>query len=966
MVVHIFSMKNIKFPIYLAVIFFSLTLFSQENFPKNGVRSTDQIMHAFTNADIYIDYETKIEGATLLIQGDKIIKIGESIRIPEEARIIDLEGYQICPSFIDPYTTYGQSPHINESTVSSWNPALKMEFNAVDNFKIDTKEAEKFINNGFGLVNTLQRDGIIRGTSALIFLSYDKPHESVFVDASALCLSFNKGSSKMSYPKSLMGSIALLRQSYYDLEWYQNQNKTFNTSLESFADKKNLPKIFEVNNYQSIFRANKVATEFNEKYIIKTNGDEYKRIQEIKNLDVPLIIPINFPKLKLNNDPYENLDVSLSTLKHVDTAPFNLSILLKHGLDVAITTHGLESLSDFYKNIKKIISSGVSKIELLKSLTYSPAQFLNIYDKVGSISKGKRANFLIFSGEIFSDDFCIYQNWVNGKKFDVSDMNLKNLVGDYEFFVQREKVKDIELYIKNRKIQTKTKNDSLAKNDIKKIELIGKKLSFVQNGTFFNGTFVDSVIRGELYDSLGNWGEWELRKMKNNSVVIDSNLKNDTLEMHSEILYPNMAYGFREMPAQDAVLFQNATVWTNEAMGIVDSCDIAIESGKIIAVGKNLNTSIFKSSSNVVVIDASTKHITSGIIDEHSHIAIRKGVNEGTQAVTSEVRIGDVINPDDINIYRQLAGGVTIAQLLHGSANPIGGQSAIIKLRWGHLAEELKYKKAKPFIKFALGENVKQSNWGSKYRTRFPQTRMGVEQIIYDAFVRAKEYDEKQQKYKKNKKGLRPRKNLELDALVEVLNHERFVTCHSYIQSEILMLMDLANSFDFRINTFTHILEGYKVADELKAHGANASTFSDWWAYKYEVNDAIPYNAALLSDAGVNTAINSDDAEMGRRLNQEAAKMIKYGNISQEEAWKSVTLNPAKMLHIDDYVGSLKKNKDADIVIWSSNPLSVYSVVEQTYVDGRCYFSLEKDLKHRERIKKEKARLLHKIINAKK
>ena len=966
MVAHIFSMKNIIFPIYLAVIFFSLTLFSQENFPTNGVRSTDQIMHAFINADIYIDYATKIEGATLLIQGDKIIKIGESIRIPEEARIIDLEGYQICPSFIDSYTTYGQSPQINESTVSSWNPALKMEFNAVDNFKIDTKEAEKFINTGFGLVNTLQRDGIIRGTSALIFLSYDKPHESVFVDASALCLSFNKGSSKMSYPKSLMGSIALLRQSYYDLEWYQNQNKTFNTSLESFADKKNLPKIFEVNNYQSIFRANKVATEFNEKYIIKTNGDEYKRVQEIKNLDIPFIVPINFPKLKLNNDPYENLDVSLSALKHVDTAPFNLSILLKHGLDVAITTHGLESLSDFYKNIKKIISSGVSKIELLKSLTYSPAQFLNIYDKVGSISKGKRANFLIFSGEIFSDDFCIYQNWVNGKKFDVSDMNLKNLVGDYEFFVQREKVKDIELYIKNRKIQTKTKNDSLAKNDIKKIELIGKKLSFVQNGTFFNGTFVDSVIRGELYDSLGNWGEWELRKMKNNSVTIDSNLKNDTLEMHSEILYPNMAYGFREMPVQEAVLFQNATVWTNEEMGIVDSCDIAIESGKIIALGKNLNTSIFKSSSNVVVVDASTKHITSGIIDEHSHIAIRKGVNEGTQAVTSEVRIGDVINPDDINIYRQLAGGVTIAQLLHGSANPIGGQSAIIKLRWGHLAEELKYKKAKPFIKFALGENVKQSNWGSKYRTRFPQTRMGVEQIIYDAFVRAKEYDERQQKYKKNKKGLRPRKNLELDALVEVLNHERFVTCHSYIQSEILMLMDLANSFDFRINTFTHILEGYKVADELKAHGANASTFSDWWAYKYEVNDAIPYNAALLSDAGVNTAINSDDAEMGRRLNQEAAKMIKYGNISQEEAWKSVTLNPAKMLHIDDYVGSLKKNKDADIVIWSSNPLSVYSIVEKTYVDGRCYFSLEKDLKHRERIKKEKARLLHKIINAKK
>jgi len=393
-------------------------------------------------------------------------------------------------------------------------------------------------------------------------------------------------------------------------------------------------------------------------------------------------------------------------------------------------------------------------------------------------------------------------------------------------------------------------------------------------------------------------------------------------------------------------------------------CDVAIERGKIIAVGKKLKKSIFKKSKDIQIIDASGKHITSGIIDEHSHIAISRGVNEGTQAVTSEVRIGDVINSNDINIYRQLAGGVTVAQLLHGSANPIGGQSAVIKLRWGQSAENLKFSKAKPFIKFALGENVKQSNWGSRYRTRFPQTRMGVEQIMYDAFTRAKQYEYNYKNYKKNKTP-KPRKDLELDALVEILNKKRFITCHSYLQSEINMLIHLAEEFGFVINTFTHVLEGYKIADKLKNHGSNASTFSDWWAYKYEVNDAIPHNASILNKMGVNTAINSDDAEMGRRLNQEAAKMIKYGNTSQEDAWKMVTLNPAKMLKIDDYVGSLRKNKDADLVIWSKNPLSVYSVVESTYIDGRCYFSIQQDKEHRNYIAKEKNRLLNKLMNQK-
>ncbi|NQX92194.1 MAG: amidohydrolase family protein, partial [Flavobacteriales bacterium] len=358
----------------------------------------------------------------------------------------------------------------------------------------------------------------------------------------------------------------------------------------------------------------------------------------------------------------------------------------------------------------------------------------------------------------------------------------------------------------------------------------------------------------------------------------------------------------------------------------------------------------------IQTLDAKGKDVTPGIIDEHSHIAITRGVNEGTQASSAEVSIQHSVNSEDINIYRQLSGGVTTSQLLHGSANPIGGQSAIIKLRWGMSPQEMLFDEAAPFIKFALGENVKQSNWGDYQRQRFPQTRMGVEQVFYDHFVRAREYGEAWEKYntamanltrkQKRKKEFptAPRVDLELQTLWEILERERFISCHSYRQDEINMLMHVADSMGFTLNTFTHILEGYKLADKMAEHGAGGSTFSDWWAYKFEVKDAIPYNGAIMWEQGVVTAYNSDDAEMARRLNQEAAKAHKYGGVPQEEALKFVTLNPAKLLHIDHLVGSLKVGKHADLVIWSDNPLSIYAKAEQTFVDGRRFWDVNKDL----------------------
>ncbi|HRI23555.1 MAG TPA: amidohydrolase, partial [Ferruginibacter sp.] len=417
-------------------------------------------------------------------------------------------------------------------------------------------------------------------------------------------------------------------------------------------------------------------------------------------------------------------------------------------------------------------------------------------------------------------------------------------------------------------------------------------------------------------------------------------------------------FGWEEQPKQENILIKNGTVWTSEKEGKLENTDVLVKNGKIAAIGKNLSDPAAK------VIDATGKNVTPGIIDEHSHIAV-SSINEGGQSVTSEVRIGDNMNPDDINIYRQLSGGVTTSHILHGSANTIGGQTQLIKLRWGMDDQELKFAGADPFIKFALGENVKRSS-STQGNTRFPDTRMGVDQVQMDAFQRASDYQKAMKAAEENnkKKGATPiyvRRDLELDALVEIMNRKRFITCHSYVQSEINATIKVAEKYGFTVNTFTHILEGYKVADKMKAHGSNASTFSDWWNYKMEVVDAIPYNAYIMNKVGLNVAINSDDAEMARRLNQEAAKSVKYGGMSEEDALKMVTINPAKMLHVDGKVGSLKVGKDADIVIWSDNPLSIYAKAEKTIVDGIVYFDRDKDAELRKRNQAEKARIVAKL-----
>src|SRR5215216_660405 len=403
-------------------------------------------------------------------------------------------------------------------------------------------------------------------------------------------------------------------------------------------------------------------------------------------------------------------------------------------------------------------------------------------------------------------------------------------------------------------------------------------------------------------------------------------------------------------------LIRNATVLT-VTRGTLENTDVLLRNGKIAAIGKNLNAS-----ANARIIDGTGKYVMPGIVDCHSH-SMLDTVNEGTLAVTSMVRTEDVLNPTDADLYRELAGGVTTLNLLHGSANPIGGLNTVVKIKYGRPAREFLFPGAMPGIKFALGENVKRSSTPAQpgIPRRYPSTRMGVEEVIRDAFTRARDYkrtwDEYREAVKKDKNLMPPRRDLQLEPLVEILEGKRYVHAHCYIASEILMLINLADEFGFKIKTFQHALEGYKVAKEIAAHGAGASIFADSWGYKIEAYDAIPYNAAIMTRAGVVVSMNSDSDERARRLNLEAAKAMHWGDLSEEQALKLVTLNPAIQLGIQDRVGSIEVGKHADVAIWNGHPFSVYSRVDTTFIDGVVYFDRAQDLARRPELAKERAAL---------
>lgn len=943
---------------------------AQDYFPTNtGVKTSKNTTVAFTNAKIYVSPSEVIKKGTLLIRDGKVIGVGKSVRIPNGTKVVDLSGKTIYPSFIEVYTDFGVKAPARPRNNSRrpqydagrkgyyWNDHIRPETNASTSFKFDSKKAKQLVNAGFGVVNTHMNDGIIRGNGLLVALNASSSDAYRVLDnRSAQYLSFSKSrQSRQSYPTSRMGAMALLRQTYLDANWYASGNaKNKDMSLEALNNNKSLTQIFDAGSYLDALRADKVGDEFGIQYTIVGNGDEYQRVQDIKATNATFILPINFRKAYDVSDPLLANRIALSDMRKWNQEPANPAVLSKNGVSFALSTHDLKSPAAFRKNIQKAIKYGLDQQKALEALTTIPARILG-NTKIGNLRNGSYANFLITSGEIFDAKTSIYENWVQGDQNVLKPMNIQNIAGNYTLNVGD---KTFDLSIKGSGAK---QSGSLKMGDKKVKSKFSFKDHWIQLTINENGVFTRLIgnvannnnLQGTYYDNDGNESSWSAVK-KDGTKKKPGKKKKSTITSPTvlPVSYPNIGLGNFTLPKQETILIKNATVWTSEKEGILENTDVLIKDGKIAKIGKGLKDRRAK------VIYAKGKHLTAGIVDEHSHIAA-SAINESGHNSSAEVTIEDVVNPDDINIYRNLAGGVTSIQVLHGSANPIGGRSAILKLKWGENADKLIYSNTPKFIKFALGENVKQSNWGDNQTVRFPQTRMGVEQVYVDYFQRAKEYDAIK------KSGKPYRKDIELETLAEIINKERFISCHSYVQSEINMLMKVADRFNFTINTFTHILEGYKVADKMKEHGAGGSTFSDWWAYKYEVNDAIPFNAAIMHNAGVTVAINSDDREMSRRLNQEAAKTIKYGGMSELDAWNTVTINPAKLLHIDDRTGSIKVGKDADVVLWSGHPMSIYTKAEKTIIDGTIYFDIEEDLKKRKAIKEERAKLISMMLNEK-
>ncbi len=970
---------------YILALLFPLSVFSQADQPQNGVKAPDQNSFVLTNVTILISPDKTIENGTITVRNGKIVSVEKfSLTTPKDLVVIDGNHAVVVPSFIEVNSTMGISPDQkaeNKTGPYYWNHAIRSDFDAVDWYKADEKAISEYQKMGFGSVLIHRNDGLAQGYSPLIQLGVKNPEQQIYANRSASFYSFRKGSSQQDYPSSLVGCIALLRQAFYDAQWHSEYGKDANYSLEALTLQLKKPAFFTLDDKSDVFRVKSFMREFKREFTVIGTGQEQFLGNVWDTLKVPLVIPINFPESFDLKDPYLAHEIPYGELKIWEMAPKNPAFLMKHKVPFITSASGHTAAADFWKHIHQALAAGWSVNDVLRSLTIAPATLLGVQKEIGTIEVDKWANFTVYDQNPFLYQAKILESYSKGERKVFQNMPIADIRGTYSLNIDGSKflleiagsANQPEGKVKMvRTIQDSltlaNKSDTLSSNA--KISVINNDIAihFVQQVDSEKQTFSLKgdinprvfIFEGEGTNNKGKWIKWSAFRSKKFEAK-DENKQAWTLDTLAVpgTRFPNNAFGFATPPKQTTIIFEQATIWTNTDEGIIQEGTVIVENGKIKAIHKGSGT--YMKPNDAVVINAKGKILTTGIIDEHSHIAMTRGVNEGGQTISCEVRMEDALNADDIDIYRQLAGGVTAAQLLHGSANPIGGQSALIKLKWGHYPQDLLIKNAPKFVKFALGENVKQTNWGSG--NRFPQTRMGVEQVYIDAFSRALAYHQAKNPTgkHKDKNAIPPATDLELEALYEIVSGERRITCHSYVQSEINMLMHVADSFGFKVNTFTHILEGYKLADKMKEHGVGASTFSDWWAYKFEVLDAIPQNAAMMTNMGLTVAINSDDAEMGRRLNQEAAKTIKYGGMTEDQAWKMVTLNPAKLLHLDDRMGTVQVGKDADLVLWTNNPLNITAKPLYTVVDGEILFDFQKDFQMQQEIAAERARIIAKM-----
>ncbi|MDA0934951.1 MAG: amidohydrolase family protein [Planctomycetota bacterium] len=958
----------------LALCAAASTLPSQDVPPPNGPRQVDPGWHALVGARVIVAPGQVLDRATVVIRDGRIVAVEPGGMAPEGARVHDCAGMTVHAAFVDAHVPVEAPRPDPMAPGSSWHPDVLPQRSALDGIGLPAELAKELRGLGFAVAAVHPQDGIIRGRSGIVTL------EDVATDARRATLAgtdrieiaFDR--SRGGYPGSLMGSIALVRQTLADADHDGRSASPGGPETAFGALRATRATMFVGRDEVDLLRCARVLREFGrtDGSVLLGSGLEFRRLDNVTALGMPLVVPLAFPAPPEVEtvDGAESVDLrQMLTWEHAPTNPARLG---RAGVTFALTTDRLDKRSSFLPNLRKAIEHGLGADEALAALTTTPAQLLGLTDQLGTVEVGKLAHLCVVDGEPFAEDRTLRAVFVGGKHHTVEAAPTLILAGSWETKLEHGGVSVAELRFDDERKLTLVGSggEEPPSASARKVEKGARKVDVLFDASKLggDGTWkLTALVQGDRMSGIGVAADggrfaWTARRKPKDEAEDSPEEEGGKSEspkpdlLGTALPVPFGAFGRTSAPAQQDVIVRGATIWTAGPAGRIDGGVLVVRDGSIAYAGPADGAPALE---GALVIDGSGLHVTPGLIDCHSHTGIEGGVNEGSQAVTSEVRIGDVLDPDDIHWYRELAGGLTAANQLHGSANPIGGQNQVVKLRWGVAdPEAMKLAGSIPGIKFALGENVKRSR--SSDNTRYPNTRMGVEALIRDRFTAAREYD----LAVRGPDRATVRRDLELEALAEILRGDRLVHCHSYRQDEILMLCRLAEEFGFRIGTFQHGLEGYKVAEAIREAAIGASIFSDWWAYKYEVVDAIPENGTIMTRVGVNVSFNSDSNELARRMNTEAAKAVKYGGLDPHDALKLVTINPAIQLGVGDRIGSLEIGKDADFVIWSGDPLSTFSRCLETWIDGCRYWSEAEDRELVATAAAERARLIQAVLAA--
>ncbi len=903
-----------------------------------GFRPVSPGVHALTGARIVTQPGALLEGGTIIIRDGLIQTVGANLAVPPDARVWDLKGSTVYAGFIEPYlileatnaaVSTDASERVSRTTFAAGGlkffgapgaatdtgqrgpgyglGSITPDVRAAKNYSPKPEALAKLREAGFTTALIAPANGIIRGSSSLVALTDENPNQAILQPDVFQHIAFraNPGEDGV-YPQSLMGVIAAVRQSFFDAQHYALDRADFAQHPQGRLRPEYNPALEAL----APAAVGKMPVLF----------EPGSALMDGRAAQLAAELGLNFALVSCGQE-WRRPDLAKQT-GATFIVPVNFPSLPKLP-DTndweQVTLDQLRAWDWAPENPALLRQQGLS----IALTTYGLEDKMDFQKKVRSaVDRGLTGDDALAALTTVPAKLCGVENQLGT----IAAGKLANLtiVAGTNYFAAEAKVSAVWI-----------------------------------DGKYFPAPPADAKADKDE----GANGEWvSTNSAAGTKAAAKANL--DEKKQEKDKLRAELKRRVARSPLENrgaltnppSILITHATIWTCGPQGILTNASLAIAGGKIKQVGEVAGDF---PNAQTLVIDATGQHLAPGMVDCHSHSAILGDVNESGLPSTAMVRIGDVVNSETPNLYAQLAGGTTVANLLHGSANPIGGQNQVIKLRDGALPEDLKIADAPPGIKFALGENVKQSNWGEKFNTRFPQTRMGVQTFIANRFTAAQTYLAGLEKFRTNG-GVAPRRDLELETIGEIIQGQRWIHSHSYRQDEILMLVRLMQSFGVTIGSLQHGLECYKIADELAAAGVGVSTFSDWWAYKFEVYDAIPFNGSLLHERGVLVSFNSDSDFLARIMNFEAAKAVKFGGTPEAEAMKFVTLNPAKQLRIDAHVGSLEPGKDADFALWSRSPLDSGAVCLQTWIDGKKYFDRALDEGRTARLKQERADLIAK------